>query len=79
MSVLQKRILEYGTTDPMAGFSPVGTEATPMTMPIAHVRYDGANLFYDDLHPLYTGDVNAAPIPASAPGRWGQVVGAGRP
>jgi hypothetical protein len=77
MSVLHARILSQGTAGP--DFHPYGTTGTPMVMPLAAVTYDGANLAYQDLHPLETGDVNAAPIPATTPGSWGQVHAAGRP
>lgn len=75
-SVLYNRLTTPGAR---VATLPYGTQATPMMMPIARVFYDGANLAYDDLHPLFTGDVNAAPLAATAPGTWGQVVAAGRP
>lgn len=76
MSTLRDRIAQPGR---MGDYHPVGTEATPMEMPLALVTYDGENLRYDGLHPLDTGDVNAAPVAATAPGSWGQVVAAGKP
>jgi hypothetical protein len=76
MSVLRSRIMAPGV---MGDYHPYGTSATPMTMPLAAVEYDGANLSYQDLAPLDTGDVNAAPVAATAPGTWGQVAAAGSP
>jgi hypothetical protein len=78
MSVLRNRILAQGG-GASGSYHPYGTSATPMIMPLAAVEYDGVNLAYQDMHPLNTGDVNAAPVAATAPGSWGQVVAAGRP
>jgi len=77
VSVLAARLRTGGITAP--DVLPYGTDKTPMVMPLARVEYDGANLTYQDMEPLNTGDVNAAPLAATAPGTWGQVVAAGRP
>ena len=61
MSVLRDRIV----AQPAAGGPgqhPVGTGATPMTMPMAEVAYTGATALYGTLHPLVTAD--GAVIPA---------------
>ena len=76
VSVLHKRLTTPNYVVPV---HPYGTADTPMVMPIARVEYNGMDVFYEDLHPLWTGDVNAAPLAATAPGRWAQVVPAGRP
>lgn len=78
MSVLASRLRTGGSMAPTV--HPYGTGATPMVMPLARVEYNSVNgtLSYQDMEPLNTGDVNAAPLAATAPGRWGQVVAAGR-
>jgi hypothetical protein len=53
--------------------------ATPVTLPLAVVEYHGLELTYQEMQPIYTGDVNAAPLPATSPGGWAQVRAAGRP
>jgi len=61
MSVLRDRIV----AQPGAGgpdHHPVGTGATPMTMPMAEITYTGAAALYGTLHPLVTAD--GAIIPA---------------
>lgn len=85
MSVLQQRIIneDYLLPEPN-GLLPYGTSATPMFSPLARVEYHGLDdgqyaMAYDDLHPIYTTDPSGAPLPATAPGRWGQVAAAGRP
>jgi hypothetical protein len=62
-----------------AGYHPYGTGATPMVMPLARVMITGEGMTYETLQPIYTGDVNAAPLPATAAGSWGQLYAAGRP
>jgi hypothetical protein len=68
---------------PMTGSHPAGTAATPIVMPLARVLiYPPVNtgyvsLGYDELEPVWTTD--GAAIPATSPGRWGQLVSAGRP
>jgi hypothetical protein len=50
-----------------------------MLMPLARVQITGEGMTYETLQPIYTGDVNAAPLPATAAGSWGQLHAAGRP
>jgi hypothetical protein len=56
---------------------------TPMVMPMAQVLVfpepggDYATIGYRGLRPVFTTD--GAAVPASAPGRWGQLAAAGRP
>lgn len=64
-----------------AGYHPVGTAETPMLMPISTVVVSAAQGQYVTLgsmeySPLFTTD--GAMVPAIAPGRWGQLVAAGR-
>lgn len=77
MSVLRDRIIGQGSSGP--AYHPHGTPATPMTMPLARVIINGTDVGLDELHPIVAGDSQAGIIPATAPGRWGQVVAAGRP
>ena len=60
---------------------PAPRPAPPMTMPFAIVTYDlDGQVTYADMHPyINTGDVNAAPVPATDNGRWDQVAATGRP
>jgi len=74
MSAMSRRVSEPGQ---MAAYHPVGTGATPMTMPLAQVRITQDGMTYETLQPIFTGDVNAAPVPATAPGSWGQLYAAG--
>ena len=76
MSVLQSRLISGNQT---VSAKPYGTAATPMVMPMAKVTYDGDTLSYAELVPLWTGDVNSAPVAAETPGAWGRVVPSGRP
>jgi hypothetical protein len=62
-----------------AVYHPYGTGGTPMVMPLALVRVTQDGMTYETMQPLFTGDVNAAPLPATAPGSWGQLYAAGRP
>ena len=62
-------------------YHPAGTAETPMSMPVATVIVSAAQGQYVTLGsmeftPLFTTD--GAVIPAVAPGRWGQLVAAGR-
>jgi hypothetical protein len=50
-----------------------------MLMPLARVQITGEGMTYETLQPIYTGDVNAEPLPATAAGSWGQLHAAGRP
>jgi hypothetical protein len=62
-----------------------GSAASPpavMQMPLQQVTVSPARSSYvtvgaEDLVPIWTTD--GAPVPASAPGRWGQLRAAGRP
>jgi len=65
------------TSQAMAGYHPAGNQNTPMAMPIAQVTVTQAGLAVNELTPIYAAD--GAPIPATAPGSWGQLVAAGRP
>lgn len=62
----------------MAGNHPAGNADTPMTMPMVSVRFNGAGAQVEQMVPLITP--NGAPVPATAPGRYGQVAitGGGR-
>ena len=74
-----------------SGYTPVGAVTggqaspggTPMVMPMSQVLVypqpggDYMTLAYRGLRPVFTAD--GAAIPASAPGRWGQLAAAGRP
>lgn len=58
--------------------SPPGPQTMPMQAVIVGPAVgDYVTLGAQQLHPLITAD--GAAIPATAPGRWGQVVAAGRP
>jgi hypothetical protein len=51
-----------------------------MAMPLALVSYGGAGTgSYQDMHALATGDVNAVPLAAVAPGTFGTTAPSGRP
>ena len=65
------------TAQAMAGYHPAGNQNTPMAMPIAQVIVTTGGASVDELTPIYAAD--GAPIPATAPGSWGQLVAAGRP
>lgn len=59
----------------------------PGVMPLAKVTVypdPGASgqystIAYQGLAPIYTSGQDAAAVPATSPGRWGQLVAAGRP
>jgi len=86
---LQQRIRSHGATRTAAaqGYSQVsGSAASPMApgvMPLAQVGvypHPGgtySTLAYRGLAPIFTASGEA--VPASSPGRWGQLVAAGRP
>jgi hypothetical protein len=84
VSVLRNRIVnQAGLGAGQPAGHPVGTEATPMEMPLAHVTYgDDEVALYGTLHPLVTADGAVIPAyshaysvnPVPAP-----VVPAGRP
>lgn len=71
MSALADRIRQ--PQPPMGEYHPYGTGATPMVMPLALIRITGAGMTYDTLEPIWTGDQNSAPIPATAAGAWHQL------
>lgn len=85
---LRDRVANVGTvnTQAMGTFHPVGTEATPMVMPLAVVAvtppsssYGGnyAAVTYTDATTMW--GPNGEPIAATTPGSWGQLRAAGRP
>ena len=76
MSTMRTRLMTPGQ---MGDYHPYGSGSTPMTMPLTLVTVGGGGMTVEDMAPLYTGDVNAAPLPATSPGCWGQVRAAGRP
>jgi hypothetical protein len=86
---LQRRVAGLGGSQAaaQAGYTPVtGGAASPAavgTMPQAQVivyPHPGAgysSIAYRGLSPIYTAD--GAAVPASSPGRWAQLIAAGRP
>lgn len=76
MSILHSRIAgeQYNA---MPGYHPAGTAATPHEAPAAVVTYNGADILYGTLHPLYTAD--GAVVPALADVTYPTVHPAGRP
>lgn len=86
MSILHSRIVQHGGDHRQAqaaakGFHPYGTPQTPMVMPHHEVMLTAGTGLYQDLYPVQpaTGDVNAVPFAALAPGSFGTVHPAGRP
>ena len=90
MRRLHRQIVRNGTVNRAAeaGYAPVSggmasPGGTPMVMPLAQVLvypHPGgtySTLGYRGLAPVYTPD--GAAVPASQPGRWGQLAAAGRP
>ncbi len=77
MSRLRARIAGQAgnTRAAAAGYHPYGTADTPMVTPMVHVQYAGGSTFVQQMHGLVTA--NGAVIPATAPGRFGQVAIAG--
>lgn len=77
MSKLHRRIAsQAGAAAAGAGeHHPAGTADTPMVMPMAHVLFTGGGVQVQHMVPLITA--NGAMIPATAPGRFGQVAIAG--
>lgn len=61
-----------------AGYHPAGTADTPMLMPMTRVLVGPGGSYVEQMMPVITP--NGAAIPATAPGRYDQVVmsGAGR-
>lgn len=58
-----------------AGYHPHGTADTPMVMPMVKVTYSPAGMTVQQVITAPDGRM----IPATAPGRFGQVCMAGRP
>lgn len=55
-----------------AEYHPHGTPDTPMTMPMTRVFFGGGGADVEQMIPLVTA--SGAAVPATAPGRYGQVV-----
>lgn len=88
MSRIKARVMsgQNATPGQAAGYQPVtGGQASPpapMVMPLSRVTVSAAQGQYvtvgqEDLTPIWATD--GAPIPAAAPGTWGQLRAAGRP
>lgn len=75
MSVLHNRIRQQGH---VLDHHPYGTGATPMTMPLAVVRYDDVEsaVYYEALQPIITTD--GAVIPGKSGAGHAAVVPAGQ-
>lgn len=90
---LRNRVARMGSNQAsaQAGFSPVtGGAASPpavAVMPLAQVQVyphpggDYSTIAYRGLSPIFTtgGLGGGAAVPATSPGRWGQLAAAGRP
>jgi len=77
MSVLRDRII----AQPGAGgpdHHPVGTGATPMSMPMAEITYTGADALYGTLHPLVTADGAVVPARPQIASPYTNTEGAGQ-
>jgi hypothetical protein len=85
---LRDRVANVGNVNnqAMGSFHPVGTEATPMVMPLALVNVtlpggsyggDYGAVTYQDATTMWSA--NGEPIAATVPGSWGQLRAAGRP
>lgn len=81
---LQHRIAYAGSNQAraMGSYHPVGTSATPMVMPLAQVVVSPSlpgyvTVGYRGVDPIWAPD--GGTIPATSPGRWAQLVAAGRP
>lgn len=79
MSRLKRRIAAQaaGPAAAMGSYHPHGTADTPMQMPMVHVYFGPGGAAVQQMVPLITA--NGAPVPATAPGRFGQVTISGRP
>lgn len=88
MSRVKRRVMsgQNATPGADAGYRPVsGGAASPpavMVMPLALVTVQPAaspyvTLGMQDIAPIWSAD--GAPVPSTAPGRWGQLRAAGRP
>ena len=73
MSRLRTRIVSQAgnTRGAQAGYHPYGTADTPMTMPMTRVLFAGGGADVEQMTGIVTP--NGAVIPATAPGRYGQV------
>jgi hypothetical protein len=73
MSRLHQRIAgQAGAARAAAGeYHPHGTADTPMTMPMTKVYFGGGGADVEQMTGLVTA--NGAVVPATAPGRYGQV------
>ena len=73
MSRLHSRIANQasGSRAAMGQYHPHGTRDTPMTMPMTHVLFSGGGADVQQMTGITTP--GGAVIPATAPGRFGQV------
>lgn len=82
VSRLRSRIIgQHGASrHAAAAMHPYGTADTPMTMPMVHVQFAGGGAAVQVMAPLYVpSGGGAVPVPATAPGQYGQVSVSGRP
>jgi len=77
MSRLRSRIVgQHGAQRAaQASYHPYGTADTPMSMPMVHVQFYDGGAAVQVAHGIITP--SGAVIPATAPGRFGQVALAG--
>ncbi len=77
MSRLRKRVIRQagGAAAAASSHHPYGTPDTPMLMPMVRVVFGGGGASIEQMVPIVTA--NGAPVPATAPGRYGQVAIAG--
>lgn len=61
--------------------SPPAVAVMPLAQVLVYPHPGGtySTIAYQGLAPIYTAGPNRRPVPASSPGRWGQLVSAGRP
>jgi hypothetical protein len=80
MSRLRTRITRQARAGAaaQASYHPYGTPETPMEMPMVRVFFGPGGASVQQMVPLITA--NGAPVPATAPGQYGQVTisGGGR-
>jgi hypothetical protein len=55
---------------------PAGNADTPMVMPMTAVYFGGGGAWVEQMAPIVTAN-GGAPVPATGPGRYGQVAIAG--
>ncbi len=74
MSRLHSRIVSQSSNHRVAqaGYHPYGTVDTPMTMPMTRVVLGSGGATLEQMTALVTA--NGAVIPATVPGRFGQVI-----